>query len=111
MARQSKLQENLGDIFSDLAKIAMSRTANRQSQQLQLETNLIELEMRNLSRRIETAQTEYKDKQEEFQETTGIAFNLNNEFKTPGFEKFTSSISEPIPVSYTHLTLPTKRIV
>jgi len=42
MARQSKLQENLGDIFSDLAKIAMSRTANRQSQQLQLETNLIE---------------------------------------------------------------------
>ena len=100
MARQSKLQENLGDIFSDLAKIAMSRTANRQSQQLQLETNLIELEMRNLSRRIETAQTEYKDKQEEFQETTGIAFNLNNEFKTPGFEKFTSSISEPILDGY-----------
>ena len=79
MARQSKMQENLGGIFSDLAKIAMSSTINKKSQELQLETNLIELEMRQLSSDIRDAQEEYKDKQSEFQETTGEVFKLNKD--------------------------------
>ena len=102
MARQSILAGELSGIFGDLAKIAMSNTANKQAQALKLESNLIELEMRQLSSKIATTEAEFKSKKEEFQESTGQVFKLSDEFKTPGFEKFSTSIANPALDGYTN---------
>ena len=52
MARQSVIKEGFSGLFSDLAKISMSDTANTKAQELRLETNLIEMEMRQLAQEI-----------------------------------------------------------
>ena len=79
MARQSVVAGELSSIFGDLAKIAMSNTANRKAQELQLESNLIELEMRQLSNKIDTTEAEFKEKKELFQQSTGQVFKLSDE--------------------------------
>ena len=100
MARQSIVGGELSSIFGDLAKIAMSNTANKRAQELQLETNLIELEVRQLANQISTTETDLKNKQELFRASTGEAFKLSDESKTAGYEKFSSSIAEPMLSGY-----------
>lgn len=96
MARQSKIAGEVSSIFGDLAKIAMSNTANKRAQELQLETNLIELELRTLNKNLANKEEIYRLKQEQFQSTTGQAFKLSDEARTPGFEKAITSISDPM---------------
>ena len=100
MARQSVIKEGFSGLFSDLAKISMSDTANTKAQELRLETNLIEMEMRQLAQEIAATEKAFKNQQALFQQSTGEAFKVSDESKTAGFEKFSSSISDPILNSY-----------
>jgi hypothetical protein len=102
MARESVVNKAVTSAMGDLTRIAMSGNIARRQSELAAEKGLMSIEIERLADDLLRAQTTFNKKKEEFQKTTGSIYNLSDENRTPGFEKFETAISSPIFDSLTN---------
>tara|TARA_R100000278_G_scaffold2287_3_gene4412 strand:- start:2485 stop:4833 length:2349 start_codon:yes stop_codon:yes gene_type:complete len=94
MARKSRTADILSGAFQDLSRLAMSQQASQRSQELNVESSLIDLEIRELNNSISNLQNNIETFENSIESTAGQVLNLSDEFKTAGYEKFSTNLTD-----------------